>query len=139
MKQMKVTTVPCPLKIISLVVIVCVAQTKLPAATFKKEIFVSKNIFKDDKKPAKKERSFRNQNVVKIFPDAIKKSMHVIASSGSEKEIDFLVFDISGNMILNYKMRAGERRTISNLKKGEYMYHVFAEDEYLTTGKIEFR
>jgi hypothetical protein len=136
---MKATTLPCPLKNILLIVIVCLAQTKLPAATFKKETFIKKNIFDDDKKPAKKERSFRNQNVVKVFPDAIKKSMHIIIRSGSEKEIDFLVFDISGNMILNYKMRPGERRTISNLKKGEYMYHVFAEDEYLTTGKIEFR
>jgi hypothetical protein len=65
--------------------------------------------------------------------------MHVVARTANEKEIDFLVFDINGNMVLNYKMKAGEKRSISNLKKGAYMYHVFSEDEYLTTGKIEFR
>ena len=93
----------------------------------------------DDKKPAKKEKGFKNQIAVRIFPDAIKKMMHVVARSGNKKDIDFLVFDINGNMVLNYKMKAGERKTISDLKKGSYMYHVFAEDEYLMTGKIVFR
>ena len=50
-----------------------------------------------------------------------------------------MVFDINGNMVLNYKMKPGEKRKITELKKGSYMYHVFAEDEYLTTGKIVFR
>jgi hypothetical protein len=50
-----------------------------------------------------------------------------------------MVFDINGNMVLNYKMKPGEKRTITELKKGSYMYHVFAEDEYLTTGKIVFK
>ncbi|MFI5186929.1 MAG: T9SS type A sorting domain-containing protein [Chitinophagales bacterium] len=121
-----------------LVFFVCLPQTKLQAAGNKSEITGKKN-FDDGKKPARKERSFKNQNVVKIFPDVIKKTIHVVARSGNEKEIEFLVFDIDGNMVLNYKMKAGEKRAISHLKKGFYMYHVFSEDEYLTTGKIEFR
>jgi hypothetical protein len=94
--------------------------------------------FDDDKKPARKERSFKNQNAVKVFPDAVKKAMHVVARSGNKKEIEFLVFDINGNMVLNYKLKAGERKTICDLTKGSYMYHVFAEDEYLMTGKLFF-
>jgi len=121
-----------------LTVLVCLPQKNLRAAT-KVGIFISKGSFDDGKKPAKKERSFKNQNVVKVFPDVIKKTIHVVAKSANEKEIDFLVFDINGNMVLDYKMKAGERRAISNLKKGSYMYHVFSDDEYLTTGKIEFR
>jgi len=102
-------------------------------------IFLTQANFDDDKKPAKKERPFKNQNAVRIFPDAIKKAVHVVARPGNKKEIDFLVFDVSGNMVLNYKMKAGERKTISDLKRGSYMYHVFAEDEYLMTGKIVFK
>ena len=65
--------------------------------------------------------------------------MHVVARPGNKTEIEFLVFDINGNMVLNYKMKAGEKKTIADLKKGSYMYHVFADDEYLMTGKIVFK
>jgi hypothetical protein len=124
--------------IVLLIVSICITQTKLLATTNVNEIS-SRNFFEDDKKPAKKERALKTQNVVKVYPDAIRKAMHVVARAGVQKEIDFLVFDINGNMVLNYKMKAGERKTISELKKGSYMYHVFCEDEYLSTGKIEFR
>ncbi len=139
MKQKKSMSFLWRSKILLLVAIISLTQTKLLAANNRSEIFISKKNFEDDKKPAKKEKSFKNQNVVKVYPDVIKKAMHVVARSGNAKEIEFLVFDINGNMILNYKMKAGERRTISELKRGSYMYHVFAEDEYLTTGKIVFR
>jgi hypothetical protein len=111
----------------------------LQAADNIHHIFISKKTYDDEKKPGRKERSFKNQNVVKVYPDIIKKEMHVIAKPGNEKEIEFMVFDVNGNMVLNYKMKAGEKRSISELKKGSYMYHVFAEDEYLTTGKIVFK
>ncbi len=121
-----------------LMMLACIPQRGLQAAG-RPVIFIAKKNFDDEKKPAKKERSFKNQNVVKIYPDVIKKTMHVVAKSANEKDIDFLVFDLNGNMVLDYKMKAGEKRAISNLKRGSYMYHVFSEDEYLTTGKLEFR
>jgi hypothetical protein len=99
----------------------------------------SSALFDDDKNPVRKEKALKTQSVVKVYPDAIRKVMHVVARQSSEKEIDFLVFDINGNMVLNYKMKPGERKTINELKKGSYMYHVFCEDEYISTGKIEFR
>jgi len=128
-----------PTKTILSIAVICLSGSKLHASDNANEIFISKKTFEDDKKPAKKEKSFRNQNVVKVYPDIMKKEMHVIAKSGIEKEIEFMVFDINGNMVLNYKMKPGEKRKITELKKGSYMYHVFAEDEYLTTGKIVFR
>ncbi len=139
MKQKKTASLLSRPAIIALAAIFCFSQIKSLAANNKTEICTSKKGFNDEKKPGKKDKSFRNQNVVKVFPDALKKSMHVVARNSNEKEIDFLVFDINGNMVLNYKMKAGEKRSITNLKKGTYMYHVFSEDEYLTTGKIEFR
>jgi hypothetical protein len=128
----------CPAAMTIVLALIGLPQTKLLAADNGGKIFIDRKI-DDDGKPGKKEHSFKNQNVVKVFPDPIKKTIHVVARTANEKEIDFLVFDINGNMVLNYKMKAGEKRSISNLKKGAYMYHVFSEDEYLTTGKIEFR
>jgi hypothetical protein len=139
MKRRQLMPSLLPTKTILSIAVVCLPGSKLQATDSAKEIFISKKAFEDDKKPAKKEKSFKNQNVVKVYPDIMKKEMHVIAKSNIEKEIDFMVFDINGNMVLNYKMKPGEKKTISDLKKGSYMYHVFAEDEYLTTGKIVFR
>ena len=139
MKRRQIMPTLLPTKTILSIAVICLSGSKLQATDNTNEIFISKKAFEDDKKPAKKEKSFRNQNVVKVYPDIMKKEMHIIAKSGIDKEIEFMVFDINGNMVLNYKMKPGEKRTITELKKGSYMYHVFAEDEYLTTGKIVFR
>jgi len=139
MKRRQLMPSLLPTKTILSIAVICLSGSKLHASDNANKIFISKKTFEDDKKPAKKEKSFRNQNVVKVYPDIMKKEMHVIAKSGIEKEIEFMVFDINGNMVLNYKMKPGEKRKITELKKGSYMYHVFAEDEYLTTGKIVFR
>ena len=124
-------------KFLLLMTIACTVGAKSLSAKNNVCLFVKD--FDDDKKPARRERSFKNQNAVKVFPDAVKKAMHVVARPGNKTEIEFLVFDINGNMVLNYKMKAGEKKTISELKKGSYMYHVFADDEYLMTGKIVFK
>lgn len=139
MKRRQIMPTLLPTKTILSIAVMCLSGSKLQATGNANEIFISRRSFEDDKKPAKREKSFRNQNVVKVYPDIVKKEMHVIAKSNFEKEIEFMVFDINGNMVLNYKMKPGEKRTITELKKGSYMYHVFAEDEYLTTGKIVFR
>ena len=139
MKRRQLMPSLLPTKTILSIAVICLSGSKLHASDNANKIFISKKTFEDDKKPAKKEKSFRNQNVVKVYPDIMKKEMHVIAKSGIEKEIEFMVFDINGNMVLSYKMKPGEKRKITELKKGSYMYHVFAEDEYLTTGKIVFR
>jgi len=124
--------------IVLIIVSICVAQTKL-SATSKTNKTATANFFEDGKGPAKKETISNSQNVVKVYPDAFRRAMHVVARPGKEKQLDFLVFDINGNMVLNYKMKAGERKTISELPKGSYLYHVFCEDEYLSTGKLEFK
>ena len=136
MNRKPTATLLLGLKFLLLMTITCTVGKSLCAAN---NVCIVTKDFDDDKKPARKERSFKNESAVKVFPDVLKKSMHVIAKSGNRKEIEFLVFDVNGNMVLNYKMQAGERKTIYDLKKGSYMYYVFAEDEYLMTGKIVFK
>src|SRR6266498_2219320 len=103
MKQKKIISLLWLSKILLLVATICLTHTKLLAASNRSEIFISNKNFEDHKKPAKKEKSFKNQNVVRVYPDVIKKAMHIVARSGNAKEIEFLVFDINGNMVLNYK------------------------------------
>ena len=87
MKRRQIMPTLLPTKIILSAAVVCLSGAKLQAADSSNEIFISKKAFEDDKKPARKEKSFRNQNVVKVYPDIMKKEMHVIAKSGIEKEI----------------------------------------------------
>src|SRR5215831_6970207 len=59
----------------------------------------------DGGKGAKKSKmSSRNNTSVKIFPDALKRIMHVVAKENEGKEVDFFVFDMQGTLMLNYKM-----------------------------------
>ena len=121
-------------------VLLCTTQNKLLAANtvdgkFSKSFYEDDK--KDDKKPAKKGKSSKALNAIKLVPDMFNKSMHVVARQSLDKEIDFFVFDVDGNMVQNYKMKAGDRKTISGLKKGSYVYHVFCEDESIGTGQIE--
>lgn len=83
--------------------------------------------------------SSRNNNAVKIYPDIIKKTMHVIAKENDGREIDFFVFDLQGVLLKHYKMDEGEHQRINGLKRGKYIYHVFCGDEETATGKFDIR
>ncbi len=96
-------------------------------------------------KPAKKNKlkpkafTSLNNSSVKIYPDVIKRDMHVIAKDNDGKEIDFFVFDIEGTLLNHFKMKAKEHNKISGLSRGTYMYHVFCGDEETAAGNFEIR
>jgi Secretion system C-terminal sorting domain len=98
-----------------------------------------------EKKSAKKEKNnatyfaARNNEAVKIYPDIIKREMHVVAKENDGKEISFFVFDVQGTLVQQYKMKAKDHYRISGLKKGIYIYRVFSGDEETATGKFEIR
>lgn len=93
------------------------------------------------KKQAKKAslQSSRNNNAVRIYPDILKRTMHVVAKENDGKEIDFFVFDLAGTLIDHYKMVNGDRKEITGLQRGKYVYHVFTGDEESATGGFEIR
>jgi hypothetical protein len=88
---------------------------------------------------AAKTYSSRNNNAVKIYPDAVKRVMHVVAKPNDGKEIDFFVFDLEGTLMQHYKMADGDKEKIAGLKRGKYVYHVFCGDEETATGEFEIR
>ncbi len=99
-----------------------------------------------EEEPAKKKEKAKaktfaslNNNSVKIYPDALKREMHVVAKDNDGKEIDFFVFDVQGTLVQNYKMKAKDHYKISGLARGTYLYRVFNGDEETASGKFEIR
>jgi hypothetical protein len=95
-----------------------------------------------EEEPAKKKaKAFasHNNSSVKIYPDALKREMHVVAKNNEGKVIDFFVFDLQGTLVQNYKMNAGDHNRISGLQRGVYVYRVFSGDEETAAGKFEIR
>lgn len=84
-------------------------------------------------------RSSRKNHAIKIYPDVWKRVMHVVAKESNAQEIDFFVFDLQGTLIQHYKMDAGDHEKLVDLKRGKYVYHVFAGDEETASGQFEVR
>ena len=94
---------------------------------------------KKTKAPAAKTMSSRNNSTVKIYPDIVKRDMHVIAKDNAGKEIDFFVFDMQGTLMQNFKMKQKDHQKITGLARGTYIYRVFSGDEETATGQFEIR
>jgi hypothetical protein len=96
-----------------------------------------------EEEPAKKKKdrslSSRNNASVKIYPDAFKRSMHVIAKENDNMQIEFFVFDLQGTLVQNHKMNARDHIRIEGMARGSYIYRVFSGDEETASGKFEIR
>jgi hypothetical protein len=79
-------------------------------------------------------RPSRKEREVKIYPDIIKKTMHV--KNVENSEVDFFVFDLEGTLMVHYKMNEKDHKRITGLEKGTYTYQVFKNDEMSESGKI---
>ena len=83
---------------------------------------------------ANKARTSRKERDVKIYPDILKKVMHV--KNVENSEVDFFVFDKEGAIMIHYKMNEKDHKKINGLEKGTYTYQVFKNDEMSESGKI---
>jgi hypothetical protein len=92
-----------------------------------------------EKKEAKKAKvsSSRNNSSVKIYPDILKRVMHVIAKD--RYDIDFFVFDLEGTIVKHYKMKSGDHQKITDLARGKYVFSVFSGDEETAAGNFDIR
>lgn len=115
-----------------------VTQPNIAMADNTKKIEVNRE---DEKKPAKKARTIasRNNQAVKIYPDPVKRVMHVIAKDNDGKQIDFFVFDLQGTLVDHFKMDEGDHKRLTNLDRGKYVYQVFSGDEETVAGQFEIR
>ncbi|HKC34744.1 MAG TPA: T9SS type A sorting domain-containing protein [Chitinophagaceae bacterium] len=83
---------------------------------------------------SKKARISRKEKDVKIYPDLLKKVLHV--RNVETTEVDFFVFDTQGTIMVHYKMNEKDHKKINGLEKGSYTYQVFKNDEMTKSGKI---
>ena len=79
----------------------------------------------------------RKDRAVKVYPDLVKRVMHV--RNIEEAPLDFFVFDLEGTLIRHFKMEEGDRKKITGLQKGLYVYQVFTGDEMSESGKINIK
>jgi hypothetical protein len=83
---------------------------------------------------AKKPKSSRKEREVKIYPDMLKRTLHV--KNIENVKVDFFVFDTDGTIMVHYKMNEKDHKKIDGLEKGTYTYQVFKNDEMSESGKI---
>jgi len=83
---------------------------------------------------AKKSRTSRREREVRIYPDMLKRMMHV--KNVENTPVDFFVFDSQGTIMVHYKMNEKDHKKINGLEKGTYTYQVFKDDEMSESGKI---
>ncbi len=79
----------------------------------------------------------RKERTVKIYPDLIKRIMHV--KNIVEKPVDLFVFEMDGTLIRHLKMDEGDHKKITGLERGAYVYQVFKGDEMSESGKINIK
>ena len=84
-----------------------------------------------------KSKLTRKDRAVKIYPDMIKRVMHV--KSVEENPLDLFVFDMDGTLVRHFKMTEGDHKKIAGLERGAYVYQVFKGDEMSESGKINIK
>lgn len=83
---------------------------------------------------AKKTKATKREREVKIYPDMLKRTLHV--KNIENVQVDFFVFDTDGTIMVHYKMNEKDHKKINGLEKGIYTYQVFKNDEMSESGKI---
>ena len=86
---------------------------------------------------SKNAKTTKNEREVRIYPDLLKKVMHV--KNVESAKVDFFVFDSEGTIMVHYKMNENDHKKINGLEKGNYTYQVFKNDEMSESGMITIK
>jgi hypothetical protein len=66
-------------------------------------------------------------------------NVSVSVKSSRSCELQFYVFDMGGQLVKQYSIKAPSSSMINSLSKGTYMYDVFHDDKKIKSGKIELK
>lgn len=86
-----------------------------------------------------KKRAGKKSRAVRIYPDIMKRTMHVISKDVNENPVDFYVFALDGTLLANHRLNPGDHVRIGDLPRGTFVYEVFDGDEMAEKGKLEIR
>jgi len=84
--------------------------------------------------PVLKKGSENKKSIVKLYPNPSYGKISVTANTSSM--LHFYIFDLEGTLIYQAVLKNKDRKIISNLKKGTYLYDVFENDESIEEGNI---
>lgn len=77
------------------------------------------------------------KSTVKIYPNPSTNGIiNITTNEVSANRLHFYIFDLEGTLMHRVQFRGRDKKTITGLKKGIYMYDVFKNDESIERGKI---
>lgn len=74
------------------------------------------------------------KTLVKLYPNPSYGKLSI--SVNTNEVLNFYIFDLEGTLVYQTILKNKDRKIISNLKKGTYLYDVFEKDESIENGKI---
>ena len=97
------------------------------------------NKTKVEKKSTLTSFSSRNNKIVKIHPDIIKRAMHVSVKNIAAAKVSFHVFDASGILVKVYELKPKGHIITEGLNPGKYTYIVLVDNEETVKGLFDIR
>jgi hypothetical protein len=89
-------------------------------------------------KPIKKSAVTRHavrKETIKLYPNPSYDGTITISTTLTDT-LHFYIFDLEGTLINQTILTSKEKKTVTNLNKGTYMYDVFQKDESIEEGKL---
>jgi len=77
-------------------------------------------------------------NVINIYPNP-STTGEVSINSKTDQLLHFYIFDLEGTLIYQVVLKTKDKKAVTNLNKGTYMYNVFVNDESIEEGKLIIR
>lgn len=93
----------------------------------------STNVVLRDSSDVRKE--WYKNNVIRLNPNPSYGGT-ISVSSNIADPVHFYIFDLDGTLMFQATLTKKDKKSITNLKKGTYMYDVFQNDESIEEGKI---
>lgn len=89
----------------------------------------------NQQKQVNNKKAVFKKNAVSIYPNPSYNGT-VGVRSNLMQILHFYIFDLEGTLIYQTVLKAKDEKLVDQLKKGTYMYNVFANDESIEEGKL---
>ena len=89
----------------------------------------------NQQKQVNNKKAVLKKNAVSIYPNPSYNGT-VGVRSNLMQILHFYIFDLEGTLIYQTVLKAKDEKLVDQLKKGTYMYNVFANDESIEEGKL---
>ena len=81
----------------------------------------------------------RNNNFLKIYPDVVRRQLHIRTRNNAGLQLNMMVVDKEGQVVKQFELKAKEHAVIDDLATGKYAYYLFSETVEIGHGQFEIR